>query len=56
MKKKLKERDKSVNECVLYFRVNELEIGVNDTIFSGKKQQKVYKRLQLNSISNVSNK
>ena len=28
----------------MYFCVNEFEVGVNDTIFSGNKQQKVYFR------------
>ena len=26
----------------MYFRVNEFEVGVNDSIFSGNEQQKVY--------------
>ena len=30
----------------MYFRVDEFEVGVNDTIFSGNEQQKV----QFNSI------
>ena len=40
------ESDRSVNECRLnkmnVFCVNEFEVGVNDSIFSGNEQQKVY--------------
>ena len=43
--KMLKESDRSVNECRLnemnVFCVNEFEVGVNDSIFSGNEQQKV---------------
>ena len=27
----------------MYFSVNEFEVGVNDSVFSGNEQQKVYK-------------
>ena len=29
---------------LMYFRVNEFEVGVNQSIFSGNEQQKVYMR------------
>ena len=40
------ESDRSVNECRLnkmdVFCVNEFEVGVNDSLFPGNEQQKVY--------------
>ena len=45
-KKMLIESDRSINEWRLnkmnVFCVNEFEVGVNDSIFSGNKQLKVY--------------
>ena len=40
-------REKALNACRFkikwtYFRVNGFEVGVNDSIFSGSEQQKVY--------------
>ena len=44
MQKILNERDKSVSVDSIkgmYFRLNEFDVGVNDSIFSGNEQQKV---------------
>ena len=42
----INERDKNINECrfnkMSVFRVNMFEFDVNDSIFSGNEQQKVY--------------
>ena len=37
----------------MYFRVNEFEVGVNDSIFSGNKQQKVYHSEDLDRFGRV---
>ena len=38
----------------MYFRFNEFEVGVNDSIFSGNEQQKVYSKYVAHRQQNVS--
>ena len=51
------ELDKSVNDCLfnkMYFCVNEFKVGVNDRIFSGNEQQKVYYPFPYNGLPECS--